>query len=138
MKWFYGLLFALVFTACTQGNVQTLEVGDCFDDTTDLSGEISDVPVVECSQPHDNEVYSTYDMTESTYPGFDVAADLADVGCVDRFAGYVGQSYELSDLDFAWLIPTDESWNNGDREVVCFLYRVDLGKITGSMKDSGI
>lgn len=45
----------------------TIKVGDCFNDQ---SGEqISDVPAVPCTDPHDNEVYYDLTMPAGDYPG---------------------------------------------------------------------
>jgi hypothetical protein len=52
----------LVLSACTT-EVLTLDVGTCFDDPEafDLV-DSSDVPIVECDVPHDNEVYANRDL----------------------------------------------------------------------------
>lgn len=139
MKRLIGLLLAaLVLAACSPGSVFSLEEGDCFDDEGEFSDEVSDVPIVDCSEPHDNEVYVIIEMTESEFPGFDATADRADNECLPAFESFVGAEYATSELDFGWLIPTTDSWANGDRQIVCFLYRVDFGKMTGSMEGSGI
>lgn len=132
------LLVALAVVACNQGNVFSIEEGTCFDDEGDFSEEVSSVPVVDCDEPHDNEVYAVIEMTDSEFPGFDATADQADLACLPEFESFVGAAYDVSELDFGWLIPTEDSWANGDRQIVCFLYRVDLEKITGTMEGSGI
>ncbi|REK21975.1 MAG: hypothetical protein DWQ40_03470 [Actinobacteria bacterium] len=132
------LLMAFALVACTQGNVFSIEQGDCFNDEGDMNDQISSVPIVECSEPHDNEVYAVFEMTESEFPGFDVTADMADNQCLPEFESFVGTAYADSELEFGWLIPTEESWSSGDRQIVCFLFRLDLGKMTGTMEDSGI
>src|SRR3990172_11626 len=53
--------------------------------------------------------------------------------CVGEFEGFVGLSYEQSDLDLFPITPTAESWAQGDRVVYCALYALDLSKLTGSM-----
>lgn len=37
-------------------DVFSLRVGDCFDDEDTTSEEVSQVPAVPCSDPHDNEI----------------------------------------------------------------------------------
>ena len=76
------LLVILVFglgvtaTACgDDGNVFSLEVGTCFDDPESLT-EVSDVPIVECTEPHDTEVYHLFDMPDGDVPG-DAAVNQA-------------------------------------------------------------
>jgi hypothetical protein len=134
---------ALFVAACSSGNVWSLEVGDCFDDwegatTNSESEEITDVPIVECSEPHDNEIYMMEDLPEGAFPG-DAAMEETAIGvCYDGFEDFVGTEYEESDLDFGWLFPTSESWGEGDREVICFVYDLELAKLTGSMANAGI
>lgn len=127
---------ALVLTGCSSGNVFSLEVGDCFDDPSDTSGEISDVPIVECSEPHDNEVFAVFDIPGDDFPGQSEVQEQADDGCLDRFADYVGIDYAESRFIQTSLYPTEGSWDGGDREVICFLYDIDLEKLEGSMAGS--
>jgi hypothetical protein len=112
--------------------------GDCFDDDLSFSEEVSDLDIVECSEPHDNEIFAIHAMTEATYPGLETTGALADELCVGEFESFVGVAYDISELDIGWLAPTEESWSSGDREIVCFLYRIDLEKLTGTMEGSGV
>lgn len=120
------------------GNVFDLSVGDCFDDTEDISGgEVSDVPIVDCSEPHDNEVFHTFEVDDGEFPGDDGIVAEAQEQCVPAFEEYVGTDYASSRLDVFPITPTEKSWEGGDREIVCALYDVELAKLEGSMKDSG-
>ena len=53
-------------------NPFTIRLGDCFNDTGALgseeAGEVSSLPGVPCSEPHDNEVYALFDVT-GEWPG---------------------------------------------------------------------
>jgi hypothetical protein len=82
-------------------------------------------------------VYAVHEMSDTTYPGFDSTGERADDLCIDDFEPFVGTPYETSELDIGWLVPTDTSWANGDREIICFVYRVDLDKMTGTMDGLG-
>lgn len=132
---------ALVLAACS-GNVFDLAAGDCFDDGDIALGpdveEVGDVPVVDCSEPHDNEVYAAAAVEGETFPGDQQVAEHADQVCHAAFEGFVGLDYESSVLDFGWLIPTSDSWEAGDRTVTCFIYRLDLDKVSGTLEGSGI
>ena len=128
---------ALVVPACGgSGNVFTLEVGTCFDDTAET--QVSSVPEVDCAEPHDNEVFAVFDYTETdTFPG-DEALDAAATDlCIAQFQAYVGEAYIDSTLEVFPIIPTEASWDDGDREVICALYNNDLRKLTGSVRVSG-
>lgn len=132
---------ALVLAACG-GNVFDLAVGDCFDDGDIAVGpgveEIGDVPLVDCSEPHDNEVYATVTVEGDSFPGDQQISDHADQVCHAAFEGFVGLDYQSSVLDFGWLVPTADSWGAGDRLVACFIYRLDLEKVSGTLEGSGI
>ncbi len=138
MKPLLGLAIVLMLAACSQSNVFELSVGDCFDDDLTFSEEVSDVDLVDCSEPHDNEVYAVHTMTETSYPGLEATGEFADEWCVGEFEDFVGVAYDISELDIGWLAPTDESWSGGDREIICFLYRLDLEKVSGTLEGSGV
>jgi hypothetical protein len=128
-----------------QGNVDafTIQLGDCFDNTSSLAneeiGEVSNLPGVPCSQPHDNEVFAIFNLDQPTFPGSEEISELSFDACLDRFESFVGLDYETSSLDIAALYPSKESWSQqGDREVVCAVYDMNLGKLTGSTRNSGI
>lgn len=131
-------VLSFVAAACGGGNVFDLSVGTCFNDEDLQETEVSEVPVVECAEPHDNEVYYLFDMADGVFPGLDQVSDTALNGCVAAFEGYVGRDYQSSELVATFLAPSSGSWEQQDREVVCFLYQIDLDKLTGSMRDSGV
>ena len=115
-----------------------MQVGDCFDDVLGAASEISEVPGVPCADPHDNEVYAVFDVTDATWPGDDLITALADQGCFERFEAAIGATYEESVLVFTTLTPSETSWNQvDDREVVCIAYHMELEKLTGSVLGSG-
>jgi hypothetical protein len=116
-------------------NAFQMRVGDCFDDgSTFDDDEVSSVSGVPCSQPHDNEVYALFDVTETSFPG-DAMGQIAHEGCLARFEGFVGKDYDSSQLDIATLYPSSESWQQqNDREVVCVVYDMEANKLTGSVK----
>ena len=122
-----------------EGSVDAFQmrVGDCFDDgSTFADDEVSDVPGVPCSKPHDNEVYAVFDVSGSSFPG-DRIADMAHEGCLQRFEAFVGRDYDSSALDIATLYPSRESWQQqNDREVVCAVYDIDAKKLTGTVEGS--
>ncbi|MEX0796258.1 MAG: septum formation family protein [Acidimicrobiia bacterium] len=138
MKQLLGLAILLALTACSQSDVFKPSIGNCFDDDLAFNEEVSDLPFVECSEPHDNEIYAIHRMTDVTYPGVEATGELADEWCVDEFESFVGVAYDVSELDIGWLAPTEDSWSGGDREIVCFLYRLDLEKLSGTMEGSGV
>ena len=118
-------------------DVFALKVGDCFDDPENF-GEVSSVAAVPCSDPHDNEIYYTFDLPGSIFPGEESIDATALDECLTAFDPYVGVAYEESRLDVSYLAPTAESWDAGDREIACMLYNLDFTKIAGSMQGAGV
>lgn len=126
------------------GQVDAFDVrlGDCFNDeiwtVTDEASEINSLNAVPCAQPHDNEIFAVFDLELAVFPESGAMDDAVNVGCLQRFEPYVGRDYDTSSLEISSLFPTRESWNErGDREVVCFLFDMELSKIQGSMKATG-
>lgn len=117
--------------------VTQFEIGDCFDDPT--FGEVTDVPGLPCDVPHDNEIYAIFDHENSnqTWPGQDALDAYSFEACESRFQGYVASDYATSQLDISWFTPLEQGWEEGDHEIVCFLYDLDFAKLTGSKKNSG-
>ncbi len=126
------------------GNVGAFElrVGDCFDDASysfDGDDQITSLPGVPCSEPHDNEVYAVFDVNVGSYPEGEGMWELAMNRCVDRFEPFVGRDYESSSLDILTLYPTPESWKlENDREVVCAVYDIDANKLVGHAQGKGL
>ena len=135
-----SVLIAALLAACS-GNVFDLAVGDCFDDgdiTVEGVEEVGDVPMVECDQPHDNEVYAVVTVEGDRFPGDIAIQTQADEVCHDAFEPFVGLDYQTSSLDFGWLVPTADTWEAGDRVVACFIYRMDFEKVSGTLHGTGI
>ena len=128
-----ALLATLVMTAaaCGSGNVRDLAVGDCFQDPEDGATLITDVTMVDCAEPHDNEVFHIYEIdsigTEAEY--FD--------DCVAQFTGYVGSDYATSEIFVSMISPTAEGFADGDDEVICIAFLEPPNRLTGSVKGSG-
>ena len=127
------------------GNVDafSIQLGDCFDDidqsASSESGEVASVPGVPCSEPHDNEVFAVFDVSNAEFPGEEAMSEIAFDACETRFEDFVGKDYQSSSLDITMLYPTAQSWHaQNDREVICAVFDVELNKLTGSMKDAAI
>lgn len=118
-------------------SVFALGVGDCFNDDAGAGDVVTEVPVVPCSEPHDNEIYFEFSMTDAVFPGNDVAQEAAAERCIGEFLGFVGIGYLDSELEIFPITPTADSWSQGDRVVFCALYALDLSKLTGTMRGSG-
>ena len=121
-------------------DVFTIVAGDCINDAA-ADSEISSVPTVECTEPHDSEAYLAFEMEgDLLFPGEDTVLEAADKGCLDAFEGFVGVPYEESYVDYGYYYPSEATWLTGDREIVCLAYETDEDgndiQTTGSLKGS--
>ena len=123
----------LLAVACGpgEGSVFGLSEGACFDDP-EATEDIREVPVVPCDEPHDNEVFATLDLDDGEFPGGEVVEEQALDGCTEAFPEVVAERYGDTELVIGVLTPSPDSWEGGDREVVCFLSSPD-GMLTGSL-----
>ena len=106
-------------------------VGECLDSRKDrAAGPDSVVP---CAEPHDDEVYATFELAPGGFPGADTAQQQADDGCRARFADFVGVPADASMFGWYSFAPDEPGWAIGDRRVACALWHpTDL--VTGSLR----
>lgn len=116
-------------------DVFDVEVGDCLGDV-DEADEVTDVVLAPCEDEHTHEVYAITDVPDGEFPGVDAFETRATEQCGAEFASFVGVAWEDSELDYNWLQPTEESWSQGDREIVCLAYD-PAGPVTGSLEGAG-
>ena len=114
-----------------EGSVFGLSEGECFDDP-EVTQDVREVPLVPCDQPHDNEVFATFDLDDGEFPGGEVVEEQALEGCTEAFPEGVAERYDDTQLVIGVFTPSADSWDGGDREVVCFLSSPD-GMLTGSL-----
>ena len=117
-------------------SVFDLEEGDCFGAAGD---QIETVNVVDCEEPHIYEVYSLFDYEgeDNTYPGREEIRAYADEQCEVDFEEFVGIDYQSSRWYITSVTPSEETWADGDREIVCTLNLEDTSEVTGSAEGSG-
>ena len=124
----------------TSGNVTVddLRVGDCFNaaEVTDPEEtEISEVEGVPCDEPHAFEVFAVADYAGAAYPATDSQFEAAfGEVCVPPFEEYVGIAYVDSALWASAITPTEEGWNDGDREFICHLHEEDATPLSESQQ----
>ncbi len=116
-------------------DVFSMVVGDCINDSS-LADEVTTIPIVPCSEPHDSEIYHSFDLTTSALPIRDELDQLAGEECVPAFESFAGIAYEDSVYYFSYFSPSAQSWADGDREILCTIYDMD-GQTTGSLEAIG-
>ena len=123
-------------TEATDADAFSIRVGDCLE-TMDWGAEgFSTVPVIPCAEAHESEVYASVDLPDGDYPGDESVATQADEYCYGEFSGFVGVAWEDSAFDYGYLSPSPESWEQGDREVLCMIMD-PAGLTTGSLSGAG-
>jgi len=120
-----------------------LTPGVCIEDAGAFTGqevnEITQTRAVPCRLPHEAEAYARHELPagpEAAFPGVGRLRTVAQETCRDRFRGFVGVPWTASALEIAALWPSPESWADGDRLVVCAVFRLDRDPLTGSARNS--
>lgn len=122
--------------AACGGQVATAEVGECIV-TADIPDDVTDIPTVDCSEPHDAQVVGKFDLDDGDFPGTDAVRAAADERCVSEFESFIGAAYGESSLEISYVYPTQQTWEQADdREVVCFA--ISAEDATESWEGSGI
>lgn len=112
-------------------DVFSLKVGDCMP-ASDNSGEITDLDVVPCGEPHVDEVFYEFELADGDLPTDDEIMAEVEAECVPAFGEFVGTDYFESTLDFWWITPTQDTWTQmNDRVVQCVIYQPDPADETG-------
>ena len=119
------------------GGADALRVGDCFEEPRGTE-VVEDVQHKPCGDLHDAEV-----IFVGENPARDGTAAISDAdhrdwigaNCLPAFTTYTGADLMSQEvLDLGYFVPTDESWEDGDRTVICYAVRVDGTQMTGSVK----
>jgi hypothetical protein len=110
--------------------VFNLQAGDCFNGQNGLG-----VTAVPCSSPHEAEVFATFPLSITTWPGDDAVQAAAQAGCQTRIAGYMNPQLATEALSQEFIYPDQVTWTSGVRTVVCAV-RSDNGPITGSVRQA--
>ncbi|WP_230660642.1 septum formation family protein [Psychrobacter sp. I-STPA10] len=124
-------------------DVFSLQVGTCFNDAngnidSGSGEEISEVPIRDCDKPHDYEVFHLFNLTGDNIPTDEDFETQVMENCDPAFESYVGKSFEESMYNMSTLSPSLDTWQTGDREVVCFLFDESNAKLTESLKGKNL
>lgn len=105
--------------------IDELSIGDCFDPGT--AAEVYTVPVVDCDELHEAELYGTVEVDAfgAEFPGDDAIYEWINARCEDQFFAYVGEEYSESRYWIEVFSPTVSGWDDGDRTGLCTVVLVD-------------
>ena len=62
---------------------------------------------------------------------------IGDAPCRSQFNTYVGTDLDSSRLTMLFVVPTDQSWAGGARQITCLVVASNGGQLTGSVFASG-
>jgi hypothetical protein len=125
-------------TATAGAEIPDVEVGDCFD-TSATSGQTTlyRIPVVPCTTAHGGEIYAETTAPDSlakngVAPTQQALWDAADAFCYPEFTRFVGMRWARSELLYWPIAPSEESWADGDRRILCVVESEE--PVTGSLE----
>jgi hypothetical protein len=95
-----------------------------------------DVTLLSCSEPHDAEVFATFSLAASSWPGDAAVQTQASNGCQSRIAGYLNPQLVSAGLAQEYFYPDHAAWRAGVRTVVCEV-SASTGQLTGSVRAPG-
>ena len=107
--------------------VFSLKTGDCFDPQGQQS-----FTLLSCDSPHQAEVFATFALTGTNWPGDTAVQAEASGGCSGRLTGYVNPQLAIS-LSSTYVYPDSVAWQAGTRTVICEV-RATSGELTGSVR----
>jgi hypothetical protein len=110
----------------TKSPVFSLKTGDCIDP------QGQSYTLISCDSPHEAEVFATFNLTGSTWPGSTAVAAAASSGCATRLTGYLNPQLAVS-LASTYVYPDATAWQAGTRTVICEV-RAASGALTGSVR----
>lgn len=127
-------LGASTLSGCGFSSVMRVAVGTCVQVPSTPSAY--SLETVSCSSPHQAEVIALPTIVGADYPEAERLQSRAKSECEKAFHPYVGKPAEDSALDLLWLTPSRESWERGDRQIVCLAAANGQQTLRGSIRDS--
>jgi hypothetical protein len=128
----HGFRHKTVVTYRPVPGVFSLRAGDCLNSSQNgLS-----VTILSCATPHEAEVFATFSLTGSSWPGEAAVQQQASSGCANRIAGYLNPQLLNAGLTQQYVYPDQEAWQAGVRTVVCEVSSAS-GPLSGSVRNSG-
>ena len=98
-----------------------LRVGDCFN-LKNPYAEIEHVKKVPCKTEHEFELFYVGAISNTWNRARPAIRDYLIDYCEPAFSDYIGKAFDDSELDYDWLVPTEDAWRSGDRTVHCAAY----------------
>jgi hypothetical protein len=114
----------------------TLQPGNCFDVPGDA--QVGDIPLVDCSQPHDAEAFVAVAVNgdapsgPEAYPGASAIGEWVANHCGSTVvSAYAGSASDT--LAVGYFYPDETAWARGERRLTCYLHSRDGSKLTAPL-----
>jgi len=106
--------------------VFSLRTGECIDPNGQAAS------LVPCAAAHEAEVFATFALPASKWPGEAGVRAAASAGCASRLTGYLNPQLAIS-LATTYVYPDSVAWQAGTRTVICEV-QATSGELTGSVR----
>jgi len=106
-----------------------LRPGDCINSAPNGLA----VTLRSCGTPHDAEVFATFALPASSWPGNTAVEQEAGNDCASRLGGYLNPNLASAGLAQEFIYPNQTAWQAGERTVVCEVSS-STGQLTGSVR----
>ena len=110
----------------TKSPVFSLKTGECLDP------QGQSYTLISCDSPHEAEVFATFNLAGTSWPGSTKVAAAASRGCATALTGYLNPQLAVS-LASTYVYPDATAWQAGTRTVICEV-RAASGQLTGSVR----
>jgi hypothetical protein len=111
--------------------VDKLRIGDCLENWS-TSTSVNTVIVVPCTQPHNAEVFHTFELAGKDYPGDGIVREQSTSTCIETSKTAVKPD-DLKNAKVALLKPVPISWKRGLHGVTCLTVQ-NSGSISRSIR----
>lgn len=96
----------------------TLKRGDCIEEWINYTWA---QPVIECTEKHELQVLTVYEVDDREYPGLGRMKKRAIDDCAEYAAKIWGAAPPSHLVDPGFVVPTEKDWRRGIRQVVCLV-----------------
>lgn len=126
-----------LFGSSASDDVTRVATGECFNQPSTAT-DTANVQIQPCGAAHDAEAISATlhpAPSGAPYPTAEELRTFMSSACISAYATYTGSTYDPhGDVDFGLFYPLADAWNAGERDVSCYVFRVDGAKMTGSLR----
>jgi hypothetical protein len=105
-------------------SISELGVGACYrlGDEDRTADSVGDVSIVDCSSPHDGQVYATVPLDYDDYPGDAELSTAGDAGCAAKDAVALDPAVGSEDtISPSWYAPLEADWHDSEHVATCVI-----------------